>query len=63
MSRPTLMWVPSFVFTAASFLIGEFANETLLSSLRIFPKKLIDSGFKFQYPDLKTAFNDIFSRS
>lgn len=55
------MWVPTFLLKASSLLLGEFVDETLLCSLRVFPKKLIDSGFKFQYPDLSTALKDLFS--
>lgn len=49
---------PSFFNLPAWFLkifFGEMAEETLLSSTRAEPKKLLDSGFSFAYPRIKDA--------
>jgi len=57
--RPTLFWIPSFILKTSRFLLNEFVEETILVSLRTIPKKLLDNGFKFQYPDLQSALKDL----
>jgi uncharacterized protein (TIGR01777 family) len=47
--RPTLFPMPAF---AAKLVLGEMANELLLSSTRVTPKKLQEHGFEFRYPEL-----------
>ena len=47
--RPTLFPMPAF---AAKLVLGEMANELLLSSTRVIPKKLKEQGFEFHYPEL-----------
>jgi NAD dependent epimerase/dehydratase family enzyme len=37
----------------------EFAEEGLLASARVVPKKLIESGFEFRYPELDGALRAI----
>ncbi len=44
--------LPPFILR---FLKGEMADELLLSSIKVFPKKLIESGYEFQYPNLEEA--------
>ena len=46
--RPCLFFVPP-VFLKLVF--GEMANETALASQNSAPKKLLESGFRFRYPD------------
>ncbi len=50
--RPALFPMPAFV---ARMLFGEFADEALLASARVLPKKLLDSGYVFREPDLESA--------
>lgn len=50
--RPTLVPFPSF---AARTVFGEMADEALLSSQRALPARLLDAGFRFEYPDLDEA--------
>lgn len=52
LSRPTLMAMPAF---AARLAFGEMADEMLLVSQRVLPKKLQAAGFQFQYGDLDAA--------
>lgn len=40
-------------------LKGQMADEVLLSSIRAEPKKLLESGYRFFYPDLKTALKHL----
>ena len=52
LSRPTVMSMPAF---AARLAFGEMADEMLLVSQRVVPKRLNTAGFKFQNPDLESA--------
>jgi uncharacterized protein (TIGR01777 family) len=52
LSRPTMMAVPAF---AARLAFGEMADEMLLSSQKVLPKRLQDAGFQFKYPNLDEA--------
>lgn len=50
--RPTLLAMPAF---AARLAFGEMAEEALLSSTRVLPRKMLDSGYAFLHPDLASA--------
>ena len=50
--RPTFLPVPEFVVSMA---LGEMGDELLLTSTKVLPKRLLDAGFEFKYPDLKSA--------
>jgi len=52
LKRPAFFTVPTF---AAKLAFGEFAEEGLLASARVLPKKLVDTGFEFRYPELRAA--------
>jgi uncharacterized protein len=52
LKRPAFFTVPTF---AAKLAFGEFAEEGLLASARVLPKKLVDTGFEFRYPELSVA--------
>lgn len=58
LKRFALLPMPSPI---ARLLFGEMADLLLLGQY-VEPKKLIDNGFKFQYPSLKPALEDIASR-
>lgn len=47
--RPTIIPMPAF---AAKLVLGEMAVDLLLASARVMPKKLIENGFQFDYPEL-----------
>ena len=53
LNRPTALAVPAF---AARLAFGEMADEMLLASQRVTPRKLLQANFTFQYPDLESAF-------
>jgi len=59
LNRPTFFAVPAFVLR---LLLGDMADEMLLSSLRVHPAKLEKYGFTFKHPDLDTALSDLLSR-
>ena len=52
LSRPTVMTIPAF---AARLAFGEMADEMLMVSQRVTPKKLNDAGYQFKYPELESA--------
>jgi uncharacterized protein len=49
--RPTFLSVPRFALRIA---VGEFADD-ITGSQRVLPKRLLDHGFTFTYPDLDEA--------
>lgn len=56
LGRPTLFPMPAF---AACLVFGQMAEELLLSSVRVEPRKLIDSGYQFKYPELENALRHL----
>jgi len=52
LSRPTVMSIPAF---AARLAFGEMADEMLLVSQRVAPKKLNEAGYQFKHPELESA--------
>jgi uncharacterized protein (TIGR01777 family) len=53
--RPTILPMPEF---AVSMLFGEMGDALLLASTKVMPKRLLDAGFEFEYPDLKPAIEN-----
>ena len=54
LGRPTFLAVPSF---GARLAFGEMADALLLSSQRVEPKRLNESGFAFLYPTLREGLS------
>ncbi|MBO0910286.1 MAG: TIGR01777 family oxidoreductase [Acidobacteria bacterium] len=54
--RPRFFSVPGFALKLA---FGEFAKEGPLASARVVPKKLVESGFRFRYPELQAALLEL----
>lgn len=50
LKRPTLIPMPGFL---AKIALGQMADDLLLASARVLPKKLEDTGFEFQHPELE----------
>jgi NAD dependent epimerase/dehydratase family enzyme len=50
--RPTVLPLPAF---AAKIILGEMADELLLSSQRCQPTKLVNNGYKFEFSKLDDA--------
>ncbi|MGA8163974.1 MAG: TIGR01777 family oxidoreductase [Waddliaceae bacterium] len=59
LKRPTIFPLPTF---AAKFLAGEMADEMLLSSTRVSPEKLIETGYTFLYPELERALRHLLEK-
>lgn len=55
LNRPTALPAPAFIMRLA---LGEFA-EALLTGQRVIPKKLLDAGFKFNFPSIQEALKDL----
>ena len=53
--RPAVLPMPAI---AARLALGEMADELLLASTRVAPRKLEDSGYAFQFRDLEAALRD-----
>jgi NAD dependent epimerase/dehydratase family enzyme len=56
LKRPAILPVPSF---AARLAFGELADEGILASARVVPKKLLESGFEFKYRELRPALETL----
>jgi hypothetical protein len=52
LKRPAIFTMPAPV---VKLLFGEMGEELLLQGQSVAPKKLLDSGFEFQYPNLQRA--------
>ena len=52
LGRPTPLPVPAF---ALRLVVGQMADEALLSSARVRPRKLQEFGFSFRHPHLEAA--------
>ena len=53
--RPALMPAPGFMI---KLVLGEFGS-VILEGQRVMPRRLLDSGFVFQYPDIDKALQSI----
>ena len=60
LGRPTLLSLPVL---AARFALGEMAEALLLASTRVEPRRLIDTGYAFRYPDLESALRHLLGKS
>ena len=56
LNRPSLMRVPAFAIKMA---MGAEAAQAVLTGQRATPKRLVDAGFAFVFPDLRSALADL----
>lgn len=56
MHRPAFFSMPAF---ALKLVLGEMATELLLPSTKVVPKKLLEAGYEFIFPNTLSAFCDI----
>ncbi len=54
--RPALFPVPAFMLRA---LLGQMADEIMLSGPRVLPAQAMEAGFAFRYPTLDAALTQI----
>jgi hypothetical protein len=50
--RPAVLPAPSF---ALRIVLGRMADEALLASTRVIPRKLLQAGFLFAHPSIQAA--------
>ena len=58
-TRPTWIPVPDALIRLA---IGEMADELLLSSARVVPRRLLETGYVFRHDDLEDALRHMLGR-
>ena len=58
--RPTILPMPAF---AARLAFGELADALLLSSQRVVPDRLLESGYHYRYADLEEALRFMLGRT
>lgn len=56
LKRPAFITMPAFVL---KLMMGEMAEELLLAGRRVVPKKVMQAGYEFQYPELKSALLEV----
>ncbi|RMF92393.1 MAG: DUF1731 domain-containing protein, partial [Nitrospinota bacterium] len=56
LGRPTFFPLPAFV---ARLVLGEMANDLLLASARVEPRRLLATGYPFRYPELEGALRHL----
>jgi len=59
LGRPTIVPMPAF---AARLALGEMADELLLASTRVHPKKLLETGYEFRYSELEAALRRLLGK-
>lgn len=58
--RPTIAPLPGFI---AKIMFGEMADAILLSGNKVYPKKLINAGYKFHHENLHEALTFVLKES
>jgi hypothetical protein len=56
LSRPAWLSIPALPLKWA---MGQMAEELLLNGSKVDPKRLIDSGYEFSFPEIKGALSDL----
>ena len=57
--RPAFLHVPAF---APRLVLGEFADEMLFTSMRVRPARLLETGYRFRFPELEPALRHTLGR-
>jgi uncharacterized protein len=60
LSRPAVFTVPKFAIETA---FGEMGRETILSSTRVQPSFLTETGYSFRHPDLEGALRHLLGKA
>ncbi|MCH5585676.1 TIGR01777 family oxidoreductase [Shimazuella sp. AN120528] len=58
LNRPTVLPIPALLLKA---IYGEMAEQLLVDGIRVSSKKLINSGYTFEYSDLKRTLEHMFN--
>ena len=60
LGRPTFCRVPAFM---ARLAFGEVADELMLASARVEPRRLLNTGYVFHYPEMEGALRHVLGRT
>jgi uncharacterized protein len=60
LDRPSFCRIPAVV---AHTLFGQMADEMMLASARVEPRRLLDTGYVFHYPELEGALRHVLGRA
>lgn len=60
MKRPSWFSVPGFFLR---LIFGEMAKDTLLSGQRVVPRRLLEAGYRFLYPQAELALKEILGKN
>ena len=55
-NRPTALTIPKFVI---KMIFGEMGDKLLLNGSAVYPKKLLDSGYEFQFKTIEASLENI----
>ena len=55
--RPCFFTIPTI---ASKIIFGEMAEELLISGQNVYPKRLLECGYNFRFPEIKLALEDLF---
>ncbi|MCB0805290.1 MAG: TIGR01777 family oxidoreductase [Bacteroidales bacterium] len=58
--RPSWLHIPAFLL---KLVLGDFARELLLTSVKMKPERLLKEGFHFEFTDPEVALKDLFSEN
>lgn len=59
LKRPTVFSVPAFVIKT---IFGEMGEALLLNGVNVEPKKLLESGYTFHFPEIKEALRHLLGK-
>lgn len=59
LGRPTVLPMPAF---AARLVLGEMADDLLLTGMHVVPQKLLETGYEFRFPKLEGALRHLLGR-
>ena len=57
--RPSFFPTPAWII---KLLLGQMGDELLIKGNKVKPERLLQSGFKYKYPDLSTALPALFRK-
>ncbi len=60
LGRPTLLPLPAW---AARLAFGDMADALVLASTRVEPRRLLETGYVFRYPDLDSALRHLLGKA
>ena len=57
LGKPSFVPIPGFIL---KMVLGDMAQELLLSGQHVYPKRLLDGGFKFKHAAIEQALKDMY---